>query len=54
MVKQVVIVFSLVEESIGKADKDIEEEIFNDLCESWPVIPWCRKVEKVTVAEAKE
>jgi len=54
MAKRVVIELSLVEESVGKANKDIEEEIFNDLCEGRQVIPWCKKVEKVTVTEAKE
>ena len=54
MAKRVVIVLSLVEESIGKANKDIEEEILNDLCEGGQVIPWCKKVEKVTVTEAEE
>ena len=54
MVKRVVIVLSLVKESAEIANKDIEEEIFNDLCEGRQVIPWCKKVEKVTVTEAKE
>ena len=53
MAKRVVIVLSLVEESVVKANKDIEEEILNDLCEG-QVIPWCKKVEKVTVTEAEE
>jgi hypothetical protein len=54
MAKRVIIVLSLVEESTGKANKEIEEEIFNDLCEGKQVIPWCKTVEKVTVTEAKE
>ena len=54
MAKRVVIVLSLVEESVGKANKDLEEEIFNGLCEGGQVIPWCKKVEKVSVTEAKE
>jgi len=47
MVKKVIIEISLVEESAEKANKEIEKEIFNDLSEGIPVIPWCKKVEKV-------
>ena len=51
MVKKVIIEISLVEETAEKANKEIEKEIFNDLSEGIPVIPWCKKVEKVTVTE---
>ena len=52
MVKKAVIEISLVEESAEKANKEIEKEIFNDLSEGRLVIPWCKKVEKVTVTQA--
>ena len=52
MVKKVIIEISLVEETAEKANKEIEKEIFNDLSDGIPVIPWCKKVEKVTVTEA--
>ena len=53
MVKKAIIEISLVEESTEKANKEIEKEIFNDLSESRLVIPWCKKVEKVSVTEAQ-
>ena len=53
MVKIAIIKISLVEESAKKANKEIEEEIFNDLSKGETVIPWCEKVEKVTVKEAQ-
>jgi hypothetical protein len=52
MVKKAIIEISLVEESTEKANKEIEKEIFNDLSEGRLVIPWCKKVEKVTLTEA--
>jgi uncharacterized OB-fold protein len=52
MVKKAVIEISLVEESVEKANKEIEKEIFNDLSEGRLVIPWCKKVGKVTVTQA--
>ena len=51
MVKRAIIELFLVEESAAKANKEIEKEIFEDLCEGRPIIPWCKKVEKVTVIE---
>jgi hypothetical protein len=53
MVKKAIIEISLVEESTEKANKEIEKEIFNDLSEGRLVIPWCKKVEKVSVTEAQ-
>ena len=52
MVKKAIIEVSLVEESARKANEELEKEIFNDLSEEDPIIPWCGKVEKVTVTEA--
>jgi hypothetical protein len=51
MAKKVLIEISLVEESEEKANKEIVDEIFNDLSEGISVIPWCKKVEKVAVIE---
>jgi len=52
MGKKAVIVFSLVEESVEKADEEIEKEIFEELSECPAKIPWMKNVEKVTVTEA--
>jgi len=52
MVKRAVILVQLVEESVERANEDIEKEIFEELCEGLPKIPWFEKVEKVTVSES--
>ena len=52
MPKKAVIVISLVKESVEKSNKEIEKEIFEELLKGLPKIPWCKKVEKVTVTEA--
>lgn len=52
MPKKAIIVISLVKESVEKSDKEIEKEIFEELSKGLPKIPWCKKVEKVTVTEA--
>jgi len=52
MAKKVIIEISLVEESAEKANEEIEKEIFDELSVGLLVIPWCKKVEKVTVTEA--
>lgn len=49
--KKVVIVVSLVEEAWEEADETIEKEIFEELSRDLPMVPWCRKVEKVEVVE---
>mgnify|MGYP001030016641 FL=1 len=49
--KKVIIVINLVEESIEKANEEIEKEIFQELSTDLPVIPWLERVEKVTVIE---
>ena len=51
MVKKAIIELFLVEESTAKTNQEIEKEIFDDLCEGRIVLPWCKKVEKVTVIE---
>ncbi len=52
MTKKVVIVISLVEESIEKANEEIEKEILEELSKGVPMIPWFKNVEKVTVTDA--
>ena len=52
--KKTVVVFSLVKESAEKANKEIEKEIFEELSKHPPMIPWLKKVEKVTVTEAQK
>ena len=52
MAKYAVILVRLVEESTKKANKEIETEIFDELHESSPRIPWVEEVEKVTVSES--
>jgi len=51
--KRAVIVIRLVEESVEKANEEIEREIFEELS-GFPTIPWLERVEKVTVTEAQE
>ena len=48
--KIAIMVMSLVEESVEKLNKEIEEEILREFKELR--IPWMRKVEKVTVLES--
>ena len=52
MVKKAIIEISLVEESAEKTSEEIANEIFEALSEGSSVIPWCKKVEKVTLTEA--
>ena len=51
MPKEAVIVVSLVKESLEKADKEIEREIFEELSKHPPKIPWMKAVEKVKVTQ---
>lgn len=51
MDKKAVIVISLVEESVEVANEEIEKDIFEQLSKGFPKIPWCKKIEKVTVTE---
>jgi len=48
--KKVVIVIRLVDESIDKANEEIEKDILEGLSVK-PKIPWFKGVEKVTVVE---
>ena len=52
MNKKAIIVIRLVEESAEKSNEEIEKEILEELSKHPPVIPWLKKVEKVSVKEA--
>jgi len=54
MPKKATIVISLVEESVKKANAEIEKEILKELSKAPPSIPWMKKVEKVTVTETRK
>jgi hypothetical protein len=51
MVKKALIEISLVKESAESSNGKIEKEIFDDLFEDLPKIPWMKQVEKVEVIE---
>ena len=51
MSKRAVIVTSLVDESMEKSNKEIENEIFDGLSNNPPEIPWFKDVEEVKVTE---
>ncbi|MFQ6081499.1 MAG: hypothetical protein ACE5OW_07525 [Candidatus Bathyarchaeia archaeon] len=51
--KKAVIVILLVEESKEIPNKEIEKEIREELSKGWPRIPWCKRVERVTVSETQ-
>jgi hypothetical protein len=50
MGKKVTIIISLVDESLESSNEEIQKEIFQELSKGTAGIPWCKKVEKVTVA----
>jgi hypothetical protein len=52
MAKKAVITICLVEESTQKSNRQIEKEIMTELRKEQSMIPWLKKVEKVTVTEA--
>jgi hypothetical protein len=49
MAKKATIVILLVDESCEETNEQIQKEIFQELSKGWTTIPWCKKVEKVTV-----
>lgn len=52
MGKKAAIIIELVEESDKEPNEQIEKEIFEELSKGSPIlIPWFKKVEKVTVKE---
>jgi hypothetical protein len=52
MPKKAVIMISLVEESVKKANEEIEKDILEELSKDLPSIPWFKNAEKVTVTDA--
>lgn len=52
MAKKAIIVVTLVDESAEVTNEEIEKDILDELSESILTIPWCKRVEKVTVTEA--
>jgi DNA-binding PadR family transcriptional regulator len=48
--KKAIIVISLVEESTEATNEEIEKEILEELSKDGTIVPWLKKVEKVTVA----
>ena len=51
MDKKAIIVICLVEESMEKANGEIQEEIVKELSTNEPKIPWFKSIEKVTIIE---
>ena len=49
--RKAVIVIELVEESTETTKEEIEKEILKELSKTYPIIPWLRNIEKVTVME---
>ena len=45
------IVITLVDESKGKSNEELEKEIFEELIREPSAIPWMKDVEKVEVKE---
>ena len=54
MSKKAIIIIHLVEESAEKSNEEIEKEILEELSKHPPMIPWLKKVEKVTVTEVQK
>ena len=52
MTKKAVIMISLVEESVEKANEEIEKDILEELSKGLPKIPWFKNTKKVTVTSA--
>ncbi|MDH7558402.1 MAG: hypothetical protein QHH18_07375 [Candidatus Bathyarchaeota archaeon] len=51
MTKKAIIVITLVKESALTGNKQIEQDILNELSNEPAKIPWLKTVEKVTVTE---
>ena len=51
MDKKATIMISLVKESLEKANEEIEKDIFSELSQGLPKIPWCKEIEEVRVTE---
>lgn len=51
MSKKAVIVIHLVDESAETPNEEIEQDIHRELSQGFFRVPWCNRVEKVTVKE---
>jgi hypothetical protein len=51
IIKKAVIEVVLVEESVERTNREIEEEIFEELSKNLHVIPWAAEIKKVTVTK---
>jgi hypothetical protein len=52
MAKKALIEISLVKESAESVNEKIKKEIFDELSEGLPKIPWMKQVEKIEVEES--
>ncbi len=48
--KKAIIEITLVDESTGKGNEELENEIYKEISEGRTVIPWCKFVNEVTVS----
>jgi len=51
LTKKASIIISLLEESEEKTNEELEKEIFKELSKTTSRIPWCKKIERVTVTQ---
>jgi len=51
--KKASITISLLNESEEKTNEELEKEILRELSRITSRIPWCKKIEKVTVTDSK-
>jgi len=51
--KKASITISLLKESEEKTNEELEKEILEELSTIASKIPWCKKIEKVTVTNSK-
>jgi len=52
--KKATITIFLLKESEEKTNEELEKEILKELSKITPMIPWCKKIEKVTVTNLKQ
>ncbi|MEM2385762.1 MAG: hypothetical protein QXR45_14500 [Candidatus Bathyarchaeia archaeon] len=53
MVNKAIIEITLIPEALEKFPKEIEKEILRELRHNFINIPWCNRIEKVKVIEAR-
>jgi len=51
--KKATITIFLLKESEEKTNEELEKEILKELSKITSMIPWCKKIEKVTVTNSK-